>query len=251
MSDFGVRLRGRALAVVLGSVVVVVSLSAPSSAADAATGRTMRFGDRGSDVAALQAKLLEDGLMSGRATGYFGSATLNAVKELQKGHGLAADGVVGKGTRAALVQSSVAVPRTTSRGMVGGWGHAVPLPWEQVRVVYTSQCTVTDVKTGLTFSGVRRGGSLHADTEPATAEDTRILKEIYGGTWSWCRRAVVVHVDGLSIAASMNGMPHGGKAVTANDFPGHFCIHFLDSRTHGTGRVDPDHQAMIRVAARY
>jgi len=76
------------------------------------------------------------------------------------------------------------------------------------------------------------------------------MKKIYGGKWSWARRAIVVEVDGYRIAASMNGMPHGGQAISGNNFDGQFCIHFLNSRTHGSDRVDPDHQAAIKKAAK-
>lgn len=108
---------------------------------------------------------------------------------------------------------------------------------------------VTDVETGKSFWVVRRGGSKHADCQPLTLKDTQIMRENYGGQWSWSRRAVVVTVDGQHLAASQNGMPHGEGAIQDNGFPGHFCIHFLNSRTHGTNNLDPQHQAMVKKAA--
>ncbi|MDH7479341.1 MAG: LysM peptidoglycan-binding domain-containing protein [Syntrophomonadaceae bacterium] len=108
---------------------------------------------------------------------------------------------------------------------------------------------VTDIETGKSFWVVRRGGSKHADCQPLTFQDTRIMLENYGGQWSWARRAIVVTVEGQQLAASQNGMPHGEGAIKDNGFPGHFCIHFLNSRTHGTNNIDPRHQAMIRKAA--
>ena len=107
---------------------------------------------------------------------------------------------------------------------------------------------ITDVETGKSFQAKRLYGYYHADIEPLTKEDTKIMKEIYGGKWSWERRAVVVQVRKLFIAASINGMPHGGQSITDNDFNGQFCAHFLGSRVHQTGRIDPDHQAMIKQA---
>lgn len=107
---------------------------------------------------------------------------------------------------------------------------------------------IIDVETGKSFQAKRLYGYYHADVEPLTKEDTKIMKEIYGGQWSWKRRAVVVQVGKLFIAASINGMPHGGQSIVDNDFNGQFCAHFLGSRIHQTGRVDPDHQAMIKQA---
>ena len=124
------------------------------------------------------------------------------------------------------------------------------ISWEQAREVIPrmAKATVQDLETGLTFNVQRRAGSSHADVQPLTAEDTKILKEIYGGRWSWKRRAIVVEKDGYKIAASMNGMPHGQGAITGNNFPGHFCIHFMDSTTH-SNNLDLAHQLMVHKAA--
>jgi len=51
------------------------------------------------------------------------------------------------------------------------------------------------------------------------------------------------------IAASMNGMPHGSGAIPNNNFPGHFCVHFRDSTTHGSRKSDWGHRIMIWKAA--
>ncbi|MBR1560361.1 MAG: hypothetical protein IJ646_09010 [Clostridia bacterium] len=110
--------------------------------------------------------------------------------------------------------------------------------------------TITDVETGLSWREQRRGGSSHADVQPVSAEDTATLKKVYGGKWSWDRRAIIVTIDGVHYAASMNGMPHGSGAISSNNFDGHHCIHFLNSRTHGTDRVCPLHQAAIQKAAK-
>lgn len=124
--------------------------------------------------------------------------------------------------------------------------------WEDVQKIFTPGTTarVTDLKTGRSFQVRRFYGSLHADSEPLTAQDTQVMREIYGG-WSWERRPIILEVEGRRIAASMNGYPHGQGAVADNNFPGHFCIHFLGSRIHRTGRIDLDHQTAVLEAAGY
>ena len=114
-----------------------------------------------------------------------------------------------------------------------------------------TKATVTDIDTGITFQVYRYGGTNHADVEPVTAADTAKMKQAYGGQWSWSRRAIMVSMNGRVFAASMNGMPHGGQDIYNNNFDGQFCIHFLNSRTHATNRVDEAHQAAIRRAANY
>ncbi len=107
--------------------------------------------------------------------------------------------------------------------------------------------TVIDVETGLQFKVQRRAGNKHADVQPLTSKDTKIMREIYKGKWSWNRRAIVVQIEDQMIAASMHGMPHGAGALK-NGFPGHFCIHFFGSTTHRSGQMDLSHKIMILKA---
>lgn len=108
---------------------------------------------------------------------------------------------------------------------------------------------VEDLDSGRHLQVRRSGGAFHADVEPLTPQDTATLREIFGGRWSWKRRAVVVMVAGMRVAASMNGMPHGRGAIPDNEFDGHFCLHFAGSRLHRTGEPDRGHQLMVRKAA--
>lgn len=132
--------------------------------------------------------------------------------------------------------------------------------------------TLVDVWTGKSFEAIRTYGHNHADMETASSADTAIMKEIWGGSWNWDRRPVVAIVDGQNIAVSCAGMPHAGlegpaaettvknrsagygtglnlDKVKGNSMDGHFDLHLLNSKTHGTQRVDSRHQAMIREAA--
>jgi peptidoglycan hydrolase-like protein with peptidoglycan-binding domain len=132
--------------------------------------------------------------------------------------------------------------------------------------------TVYDIETGKSFKIKRTYGSNHADCETLTKNDTAIMKKIYGGTWSWERRAVIVEVGGQKLAACMTGYPHAGSdkyaanrtlssrsggygrgtnldAVKGNNMSGVFDIHFLGSRNHYNNKIDPKHQALVKEAA--
>lgn len=111
-----------------------------------------------------------------------------------------------------------------------------------------STFTVIDIETAKSFNVQRRAGSGHADVQPLTKSDTKIMKEIYDGSWSWHRRAILIVANNMLIPASMHGMPHGAGAIK-NGFPGHFCIHFNESTTHRSGKNDLSHQIMILKAA--
>lgn len=124
--------------------------------------------------------------------------------------------------------------------------------WSVVNDLFArgSTATLHDFETGRQFKIYRLFGSNHADCEPLTADDSRIMKECFGGQWSWDRRAAILLFDGQAIACSVAGMPHGtSQDINGNDFDGHFDLHFLNSRTHGTNRVDSAHQAAVRQAA--
>ena len=109
--------------------------------------------------------------------------------------------------------------------------------------------TITDVETGISWQEIRKGGTNHADVQPLTAEDTAAMKKAVGGSWSWNRRAIWVTINGEKYAASMNCMPHGAGSIKNNNFNGHHCIHFTNSRTHGGNKVCSKHQAAIKKAA--
>ncbi|WP_031513025.1 LysM peptidoglycan-binding domain-containing protein [Desulfofalx alkaliphila] len=130
-------------------------------------------------------------------------------------------------------------------------GYGELLDWEYANWLFNhdSTGTLNDLQSGRTFKVTRIGGGNHADLEPLTAQDTAIMKEIYGGQWSWATRPVILMFEGREIAASMNGMPHGFDTVPNNNFNGMFCLHFLNSRTHNTNQVDPSHrQSVLRAA---
>ncbi|MBW7474000.1 hypothetical protein K0T92_04540 [Paenibacillus oenotherae] len=124
------------------------------------------------------------------------------------------------------------------------------IDWEEAQRIITRKAvfSIKDLESGLTFRVQRRAGSAHADVQPLTKEDTKIMKQIFKGKWSWDRKAVLAGSNNNWIAASMNGMPHGGDGIPDNDFSGHFCVHFLNSTTHRSDEPDPDHQLMVLKA---
>jgi hypothetical protein len=93
------------------------------------------------------------------------------------------------------------------------------------------------------------------------------------GGFNWNVRPVIVKVNGRRIAASMSSMPHAGvdsapafktvssrsgghsrganlDVIKGNGMNGHFDVHFLNSKRHKDGRIDPRHQAAVKKAVR-
>lgn len=130
-------------------------------------------------------------------------------------------------------------------------GYGELLDWEYANWIFNTGSTaiLQDVDTGRQFQIYRIGGANHADCEPLTKEDTAVMLSLFGGSWSWKTRAVLLKTGDRVIAASMAGMPHSFDTVSDNDFYGMFDLHFLNSRTHNTNTVDSSHQKMVQKAA--
>lgn len=131
---------------------------------------------------------------------------------------------------------------------------------------------IVDFQTGKSFFAKRTTGSNHADCEPLSLKDSLMMKEIWGGNFSWARRPVIVKFNGRKLAASVSAMPHAGNDAEAggayttwrsdgygpgknldwvknNGADGVFDLHFLNSTRHMDGKQDSQHQANIKIAA--
>ena len=232
--------------------------------------QVLRTGMSGQAVVALQKDLKRLGHFSCSVTGYFGEKTQAAVRDFQRTNGLTVDGIVGKNT-INIIQSVL----KNSSSLAANDAYYTKSWFEGGNKVFDigKVANVYDIDTGKSFNVKRTFGYNHADCETLTKEDTRIMKEIYGGNWSWERRAIILTVDGVKIPASMAGMPHAGvdsapscayvswrsggfgpgqnlDSIKGNGMDGHFDIHLLNSRTHCSNSINPAHQKMIQKAFR-
>ena len=99
------------------SVTGVPPTPAPMTPAPATTSAsparaTLRFGDRGPDVLAMQRRLVSLGYWLGEPDGVFGTNTRHAVTAFQKAAGLERDSVAGPRTLTALASASRPKPRS-------------------------------------------------------------------------------------------------------------------------------------------
>lgn len=230
---------------------------------------TLSVGSTGSAVTALQKELAKQGYFNEADIGNtYGSKTEAAVKKFQEDHDLTVDGIAGADTQHALFKT---VPEGTYSGddpdlkpveMVDWFKGDIQDFWGKGEIAI-----VTDVKTGKSFRARRWSGGNHADVEPLTAADTKVMCAIYGVTRAqdiadqdlYQRHPLWVTItkNGVTrtFAASMYGEPHNypaGDTIPDNDFNGQFCIHFVNSMTHGDEKnpahVDKDHQNAIKAA---
>jgi len=101
--------RGLAVDGVVGSrtrgEIALLKQASDRSSILGTTGRLLRKGVYGGDVAQLQALMVVVGFDPGPVDGYFGSLTKTAVMGFQERQGILADGLVGDGTRATLIDT--------------------------------------------------------------------------------------------------------------------------------------------------
>ncbi|MCT4595285.1 MAG: peptidoglycan-binding protein [Anaeromicrobium sp.] len=267
---------------VVGSIISSMTITSFGATYDFSK-NVYKKGQKSHEIRVIQEALKNGGTFSAKATGYYGSVTYNSVKSFQKKYKLKADGLVGKQTIAKLNSLSLfnvkstnknISQQSTSRGTSSrAYGQKLNW-WTQIKGSILNPgdtFTVKDFHTGKTFNLKYTVGSNHSDVEPLTVADTNIIKSIWGG-FNWSRRPVLVYKNGKTIAGSMIGMPHAGKDnqpsgkfianrsggfgyganldyVKNNGMDGVLCLHFYNSKTHGSKKIDQKHQAAINKAA--
>lgn len=121
--------------------------------------------------------------------------------------------------------------------------------FDAVNELFKSNTTVKviDVKTKREYFVQRIGGTNHAEVQTVNHESTEILSQINMQNLNCTRRPVWVEINGLYYAASASTVLHGYTKLN-NGQGGHTCIHFLNSKTHGTNRIDKLHQKEVNYA---
>lgn len=215
---------------------------------------TLQLGSTGDAVLKLQNRLVELGYMSSvQVNSIFDSNTSNAISRYQEDNGLVVDGIATALTQHSLYGTKEASTTTNGSSTTVTLHKPELIDWYTggIQNIFYKGCiaVVTDVNTGISFKVKRWSGGSHADVEPLTAADTAAMCKIYNVKTAqeisdkdlYQRHPILVTIGNRSFAASMYGVPHNypaGDTISDNDFYGQFCIHFVNSKTHGSGVVD-------------
>lgn len=226
-----------------------------------ATYRTLRRGSTGSEVKALVTELKKQGYYNGTITSKYTTAVEAAVRAFQSRKGLTQDGVAGPATQHALFGTVPAGTTDTSKLSMAIYP-AEKIDWYtggiQELIPKGSNFKVYDIKTGIVWWAHRWSGGRHADIETLTAADSARLAKAYGVTTMqqvkdrnmWQRRPSLITVGNRTFACSLYGIQHNpaGDTIKNNNMNGQVCLHFTNSRTHGSNRVDTYHIQAIEYA---
>lgn len=225
--------------------------------------RTLTLNMEGEDVKSLQQALRKLGYYpeSKSITGRYGTGTAEAVRQFQLDHNITADAKAGPKTQTAIyakLNSSASTPPAYGLDGTAFFNPDYFASKEAIKKAWGSgKATLYDITSGRSWNIVLQSAGNHFDVEPATADDTAVMCAAYGvgsaleltdDNGHWKRRPVLLTIGKSTFCGSMYGVVHGSQKVTNNNYPGQFCIHLKNSKTHGSDHVDDDHQAAIAKA---
>ena len=234
----------------------------PGGGAQEASYTTLRIGSTGAAVQNLTTELKNQGYYSGAITTRYTSAVAEAVKAFQRAKGLSVDGIAGPATQHKLY-GTVPIGAGDTSSLTMTIYPAEKIDWYTGGInelwARGSNYKVYDVKTGIVWWAHRWAGGLHVDAEPLTAADTARLCKCYGVTTAseitsskhWQRRPLLVTIGTRTFCCSLYGVPHNypeGDTIPTNEFKGQVCIHFTNSKTHNSRKVDSGHEEAIEYA---
>ena len=223
---------------------------------------TLKTGSTGNAVRNLVQELKNQGYYSGDVTNKYTTAVAEAVKDFQKANGLTADGIAGATTQHKLF-GTVPIGSGDTSNLTMTIYPAEKIDWYTggINEMWPrgANYKVYDVRTGIVWWAHRWAGGRHVDAEPLTAADTARLCKCYGVSNSteiakknlYQRRPLLVTIGTRTFACSLYGVPHNypeGDTISTNDFKGQVCIHFTNSRTHDSNKVDSGHEDAIEYA---
>ena len=220
---------------------------------------TLKIGYTGTAVLNLTTALAEKGYLA-EATDRYMKDVFLAVMQFQSDNSLPATGIADSATQEKLYGRTSAENNTDQLTMtlypaekIDWWTGGINELWAK-----GANYKIYDVKTGIIWWAHRWSGGYHADIEPLTAEDTARLCRIYGVNSAeeiesrnlYQRRPCLVTIDNRTFACSLYGIPHNpdGDTIADNDMTGQICLHFTNSWTHGSKKMDADHAKAIQSA---
>jgi len=126
------------------------------------------------------------------------------------------------------------------------------LHWRYMRPLVPTRTPfrITDVGTGIYYYVIAMSNGNHSDVETATAADTALLNETFGGFQTWSGRPVWVTIGNRTFSASIHNMHHAQQTIADNNMDGHVCLHFYGSTTHNTN-LPTYHNVILEAQAMF
>ncbi|MBQ8091968.1 MAG: peptidoglycan-binding protein [Clostridia bacterium] len=241
-----------------------VTTNVDTSKLNSSDATAYRYDDTAPMVATIQEWLKQLGYYTSDITGHYGTKTVEAVSKFQSDNGLTEDGVAGSKTIAKLQEKiagggsgSISVKGNTVYNIDWFTVKGISGAFSKLGLMAGKTAKLTDLNTGITINIRIQSTGNHVDAEPVTSSDTAKFCSMYGvsnassitSSTHYQRRPMLIETsEGYKAVCSMYGVPHGQQVITNNNFNGQFCLHFMNSRTSRTNKVDSGHQTAIGKA---
>lgn len=233
-------------------VLTAIFLFAAAYSAGDESFEIIRQGSKGESVVRIQERLIDLGYYTYKTTGSYQTVTRSAVIQYQVTAGLMSDGTIGMETYQTLFErTAVRAPFRATVSLTYAMPSATVLRgtaqrWEIVKEHLTAGASyvIKSAATGESVTLYYAGGENHAEftmppqTGAQNAEIWKTMQKWLGTTNSFYKYPVVIEIEDQSIAASIQW-----------DGAYHVCLYTTGSTSHIFNLPDPDHEAMIRMAA--
>lgn len=225
------------------------------------TFKTLRIDDQSGAVTSMQTRLAELGYPV-TVNGVFDVKTHNAVVAFQQRNSLIISGIADALTQQVLYGSAAKPYSTPVAQLPADTGKIAGPATSEVKLLHWfleikpsvsagQTVVIFDPATSLSWNIKLYSLGRHADSQPASWQDTQIMNRSFGSTSWTCHPVYVQLPDGRWTLASMHNRPHLYGSINNNGFGGHLCIHFLRDMDEAK-RNDPDYgvqnQNTIRAA---
>jgi len=236
-----------------------IPMSGLAAEADFTDNFPLKKNDTGMETVIIQRRLYDLGYIHFRPTGKYADMTVSGVKAFQSRNKLSATGELSYDAYIKLFTADIrrggaggAIPRIFGKGQIVATPIGELHDWQKTvspAFPVGSRAIVTDFNTGLQYTVQRTGGTNHADVQVVDSASYNNLISSFGGGISWEKRAVIVEIGELRIAASIFGYPNKNNVLKNGLSQGSYCLYFSGSKSDiGAGLPDTEHEAKCLVA---
>ncbi len=232
---------------VLAAALALAAFALLAPAAQAEDG-VFALGESSDDVHRVEIRLSDLGYFKGVVNGRWDPADADAFAAFSTANGVSQSGA------AELLFSNDAIAASRHGGtvFVGGTQgflltYGTLMPWEEVsaKLVPGQSYNVTSCYTAITLHMVCVSVGAHARMRPELDWDDATLRGFFGSTSSSEKHPIVVTIDGVLVAASIQ--------QAAPDMSGEaqpeYGVYFHDSLSNVGGIPDAEHEAIVQIAA--
>lgn len=207
-----------------------------------------QIGECSDDVLRVETRLGDLGYLSGVVNGRWEQADADALAAFAKANSVtiyaAGDLLFANDALAASPVSSV-FASGSQMGFLVTYGTL--MPWEEVRakLVPGQSYDVTSCYSGITLHMVCVSTESHAKMRPELDWDNATLRGFFSAASSSEKQPVVIAVDGILIAASIQ---QAAPSLENQPLP-EYSLYFSGSLTGVNEIPDAEHEAIVRIAA--